>query len=311
MRHFLTAIPIALLSGTAPAHAEGTWLREADYRVATLAYRIATAAPRLCPRQGPVSGIAFHHLADYEATDRPAMAAAGLDRGPGILAVVAGSPADRAGLRAGDVLLAIDGKAFQPPVAIAAAKDRRASRRLTDASETQFNDALAAGPVSLTLWRQGTTLTVRLEPRAGCLYRVRLANSAQRTAVAASPYILVSSAVVSLADNDDELAFLIAHEMAHVVLDHGAQLRAKGIPRDGMARGFGRNGAFVRRTEDEADELGGRMMLAAGMDPGRGAMIVARMGAAVTMFGLFQTHADDADRIRRMRELSAEPRPAS
>ncbi|NML06261.1 M48 family metallopeptidase [Sphingomonas sp. G-3-2-10] len=296
-----------LLAAALPVRAEGSFLREPDYRIATIGYRIATAAPALCPRQGPVSGLTFHHLSDYEAADRPAMIGQGLDRGPGVLTVVEGSPADVAGLRAGDVLLTVDETPFPSPATILAGPDRRAWRTASDASETLFQDALARGPVALRVLRGGQTLSLTLTPRSGCLFRIRLAYSAQQRAVAASPYILVTSSLVELTRNDDELAFLIAHEMAHVALDHATQLKARGIPRNGAARGFGKNGAFVRRTEDEADQLGGRLMMAAGYDLPRGVMILPRMGAVITFFGMFQTHADDADRIRRMRELAGVP----
>ncbi len=49
----------------------------------------------------------------------------GLDRGPGVLTVLAGSPAAFAGLVAGDVLLAVNGTPFLSPVAIAAEPKRR------------------------------------------------------------------------------------------------------------------------------------------------------------------------------------------
>ncbi|MDF7775426.1 M48 family metalloprotease [Sphingomonas sp. AOB5] len=302
----------AMLLGMAqpsPARADGSFLREPDYRVATIGYRIATASPALCPAQAPVSGLIFHHLADYEAADRPAMAAQGLDRGPGILAVVAGSQADLAGLRAGDVLLAVNGLPFASATAIAAVRDRRKGRAQTDAIETQFQDQLARAPAtSLAVLRGSETLSLTLAPRTGCLFRIRLAYSDQQRAVAAYPYVLLTSAILDLVRNDDELAFLIAHEMAHIALNHSARLREAGVPKPGaMARGFGKNGTLVRQTEDEADQLGGRLMMAAGFDLPRGVMVLPRLGTTVTFFGLFQTHADDADRIRRMRELAGAP----
>lgn len=297
----------ALPGWAAPAQAAGSFLREPDYRVATIGYRIATAAPALCPKQGPIGGLTFHHLSDYEPGDRPEMAAQGLDRGPGVLTVVDGSPADLAGLHAGDVLLAVNGIAFPSPAAILTGKDRRNRRARTDSSETLFQDQLARGPALLSVLRGGQTLSLTLTPRTGCLFRIRLAYTSQQRAVAASPYILITSALVELANNDDELAFLIAHEMAHVALDHGTQLKARNIPRTGAVRGFGKNGEFVRRTEDEADQLGGRLMMAAGYDLPRGVLILPRMGSVITFFGMFQTHADDADRIRRMRELAGAP----
>jgi len=298
----------AAISQPRPAtaqHSEGSTLRAPDLRVAAIGYRLALAGRDLCPMQGPVTGMQLHHLAEYERADRPAMIAAGLGRGPGVLAVVAGSPAEAAGLRAGDVLLAVNGAAFPSPAAIAANPKSQIWRPLVEAAETLLFDQLARGPVTLNVLRAGETFPLTLTPRTGCLLRVRLAYSNQRTAVANAPYVVVSSGLLGLVRNDDELAFVIAHEMAHVVLGHGAELRAEGVPREGMARGLGKNGERVRRTEREADQLGGRVMLAAGYDPARGALILPRLGPAITFFGLFQTHDDDADRIQAMRDLTA------
>lgn len=287
----------------------GTTLRADDLRIATIGYRLALAGRDLCEAQGPVTGMQLHHLAEYNRADRPAMIAAGLDRGPGILSVVAGSPADLAGLRAGDVLLSVNGTAFPSPTAIAANPKSNVWRPLIESTETSLFDQLAKGPVALTVLRGGETLPVTLTPRTGCLLRIRLAYSSQQTAVANAPYVVVSSGLFSLVQNEDELAFVIAHEMAHVVLGHGAVLRENGVPRTGAARGVGKNGEIVRRTEREADQLGGRMMLAAGYDPARGALILPRFGPAITFFGLFATHDDDADRIAAMRALAkAAPR---
>src|SRR4051812_25040046 len=72
-------------SGDAPATGEST-LRQADLRVAKVAYRLALAGRSLCPAAWPLTGLLFHHLAEYEAKDRPTMVARyGLDRGPGVL----------------------------------------------------------------------------------------------------------------------------------------------------------------------------------------------------------------------------------
>src|SRR5687768_6332274 len=73
-------------------------LRQADLRVAAVAYRIALAGRPLCSQPFPLTGLLFHHLAEYEPEDRGTMIQRhGLDRGPGILTVLGGSPAARAG----------------------------------------------------------------------------------------------------------------------------------------------------------------------------------------------------------------------
>ncbi|MES2441420.1 MAG: M48 family metallopeptidase [Pseudomonadota bacterium] len=287
-----------------PAHAQGSYLRQDDFRVATIGYRLATAAPELCAKPGPVSGILLHHLAEYGRADRPGLIAQGLDRGPAVLAVVAGSPGESAGLVAGDVLLAVNGSPFASPAAIAANRDSEVWRPLVEASETMLQDQLARGPVALSVLRQGRTLSLTLAPRTGCPLRIRLARSSQKTAVAAGPYVVVSTGLLAVAANDDELAFTIAHELAHVVLGHGQWLREQRVPR-GMMRGFGRNGARVRETEAAADRLGGLLTLAARYDLARGALILDRLPPEIG-FGVFKTHDSDGERIRALRALAAE-----
>lgn len=296
----LALLGIALAS---PAHAGQSTLRADDLRVAAIGYRLAVAGRGLCPRQGPVTGLLLHHLAEYARADRPAMIAQGLDRGPGVLAVVADSPADHAGLRAGDVLLTVNGEPFESPAAIAAIADSDGWRPRVEASETMLQDQLARGPATLSVLRGRQSLSLTLAPQTGCLLRIRLAHSNQQTAVAAGDYIIISSGLLGVAQNDDQLAFTIAHELAHVVLGHGQWLREQRVPR-GLLRGFGRNGAKVRETEAAADRLGGEITIAAQYDLARGAEIIARLPPELG-FGIFSTHDGDQARIRMLRALAA------
>lgn len=289
---------------TAPQESPGSALRGEDLRVAAVGYRLALSGRDLCPAQMPVTGMLLHHLAEYERADRPGMIAVGLDRGPGVLAVVTGSPADAAGLRAGDVLLGVNGTPFPSPGDIAANKDSEVWRPLLEASEKMLLDQLARGPAVLSVLRGGETLSLTLTPAAGCPLRIRLARSAQKDAFTVRGHIIVTTALLGLTANDDELAFAIAHEMAHVVLGHTERLNAARVPRNGLFRGVGRNGRIVRETEAEADQLGGRIMLAAGYNPGRGALLLKRLESG-TGLGLFSTHAGDDKRIAAMQALTA------
>ncbi|PXA90966.1 hypothetical protein DMC47_26550 [Nostoc sp. 3335mG] len=280
-------------------------LRPDDLRIATIGYRLATARPELCPRLAPVSGLLLHHLGDYAPADRPELIEAGLNRGPGILSVVADSPAAHAGIDAGDILLAVNGQSLESPVAIAAIADVKARRAAIEASEGKLLQMLERGTARLTLLRGGTTIQRMLTPVQGCLLRIRLAVSNQRQAVANGDYVIVATGLLALARNDDELAFVIGHEMGHVQLRHRDLLQAARIPRNGALRGFGKNGELVQRTEAEADAFGGRLAIAAGYDLSRGAEILARLDPAITLFGLFRTHADPQVRIRALRAMAA------
>src|SRR5687768_17495490 len=137
-----------------PAAAAGasvsTTLRRDDLRVALVAYRLALGGAPLCPQRYPLTGMLFHHLAEYEPGDRPLMIGRyGLDRGPGVLTVLADSPAARAGLVAGDVLLAVNGRLLPTGASVAAEPKRDKWRRLADESEAELETALRQGPAEL------------------------------------------------------------------------------------------------------------------------------------------------------------------
>jgi hypothetical protein len=248
--------------GQAPiASAEGSTLRQADLRVAAAAYRIALAGRPLCSRLYPLTGLLFHHLAEYEPADRELMIVRyGLNRGPGILVVLGGSPSAKAGLVPGDVLLAVNGSPFPSPVGIAAEQDRDRWRKRVEASEAQLEDQLRLGPAELRVLREGREIGLKLDSIPGCLGRVRLARSHQVNAFASGSYVIMTTAMLDFLHSDDELAVVLGHELSHNILGHPALLDEQGVPRKGLFRAIGKNAKRVWRTEEEADRLGIRLM---------------------------------------------------
>ncbi len=294
-------IPLALAAQAAMTEspASGSTLRVADQRVATVAYRIARDGARFCPDQRPVTGLLLHHLADYGPADRAGMIARyRLDRGIGVLSVVAGSPAARAGLQAGDVILAINGRGVTP-----APVDSERSAR--DALEDDLEDALTLGPAELRLRRVGTELTVTLSSERGCPARVRLARSAQVNGFATARQVVLTTALLAETQSDDELAVVIGHELAHVALRHPDRLIAQGVPR-GLLRSFGRNAERVHQTEQEADRLGIRLGWAAGYDMRAAIPFWRRFYARYDGPQLFRTHPSLALRERLISGTLAE-----
>ena len=138
-------------------------------------------------------------------------------------------------------------------------------------------------------------------------------------------YIFVAPALVDLAGGGrDELAFIVAHEMAHVIRRHAidrilSQRALKAITlASPAARGIAPwvrtvgvqwlEKAYSRDQEYEADELGGRLMRAAGFDPAGAIRMLERLGAlepgggAPGLGNWLSTHPPTADRILRLRE---------
>lgn len=277
--------------------------RESDARVARIAFRLASAGHRRCPTLQPNPGLLLQHLSQFTLADRAGVIATlPLDRGPGVIAVVQGGPGAAAGVRAGDILLAIDGVPLPPEPGLAAPFDAARARARAD----QILDLLAtaaAEPRTLALLRNGATVTVRLSSRPTCPSQVHLARSEQRNAFADGRHVFLTTGLLARLDNDDELAFVIAHELAHNILGHAALLRGGDVAH-GIARAPRRSASVVRRTEQDADMLAGALLLDAGYDPVRGAQALVRLSAGDTGLGLFADHRSDADRIAAMRALA-------
>lgn len=259
-----------------PAEAAGTGrfeqLRQQDLRVATVAYRLSTADTSRC-RAGPAPqlGFALHSLAQYSAGDRPAaMAGFGLGEGVSVMAVVPGSPADRAGLAADDRLVSVNG------VALAAPTDAALGRDAVDRAETILAAEMTRGTVTLRVSAAGESRDVRFETAPGCSSRAELVPSDDVNAWADGKRVMITSATLARCRTDDELALVIAHEMAHNILRHrrrlGAMMAARGLLPGGAA-----GSAAMRRTEEEADRFAVGMMSAAGYDLRQAAPFMARL----------------------------------
>lgn len=258
----LLVAAIAFLPLPAAAEDVGSALRQADLRVATVAYKLALSGRGLCAESYPLTGLLFHHLPEYLPADRPLMVGRyGLDRGPGVLGVVAGSPAAAAGLRAGDVLLKANGRPFPSPAALAEEPKRKKWRAALEATEAQLETELRRGPADLIVLREGRELALRLEAVSGCVGRVRLARSTQTNAFANNGYVLMTTAMLDFIRSDHELAIVLGHELAHNVLKHPDMQ-----DEDGLLASFGIKAGTLWRREEQADRLGLRLAAAAGYD---------------------------------------------
>lgn len=276
------ALAVAGLS-TAP----GSALRPDDLRVAQIAHRLATAPAAPCPRTGAQPGIALHHLAEYEVEARPEAADRyGLDRGSAIVAVAPDSPAARAGLRAGDVIIAIDERI--PSTSQFARQTPEQARRPLERFESEIFQPFALGDVELDVLHDGVARRVTVAPAPGCAVRIRLARSGQINAFARRGYAIVTTGLLEFVADDHELAVAIGHEMAHVLLRHP-------------------DGAASRAQEAEADRLGLRLAWAGGYDIRRAKALWRRL-ARRAIIQLPIGHLVAAERNRIVDEVLEELR---
>ncbi|MDB5667983.1 MAG: hypothetical protein JWL74_933, partial [Alphaproteobacteria bacterium] len=213
------------------------------------------------------------------------------------------------GLAAGDVLLTVNGRRFPPPLAVSAG--RKEWRQALDAAEALLEEQLKLGPVRLMVLRDRAPIELTLGSVPGCPARVRLARSGQVNAFANGRYVVMTTGLLGFIQDEDELAIVIAHELAHNVLRHRDRLEAQNVPR-GLLRGIGKNASRVRATEEEADRLGIRLAWAAGYDVSAAIPFWRRFYARYdTVPQLFRTHPGLRAREKLISETIAELGAAS
>ena len=98
-------------------------------------------------------------------------------------------------------------------------------------------------------------------------------------------FVFVTSGLLNFVENEDELAFVLAHEVAHVEMDHGlnAIIQASGQKLGAEAFGFSEDfnkqlsDGFSQGIEGEADFRAGQILAKTGYDPALGAKVIERL----------------------------------
>lgn len=148
-------------------------------------------------------------------------------------------------------------------------------------------------------------------------------------------YVLLSSGLLKMLDSEDELAFVLAHEVAHVQRRHHYQVVLRQrlaeqaskslatVVQDGdtakLAQASGQIYArgLDKSAEFEADRLGVELMTRSGYDPAAAISVLEKMqslkGNDPRAELLFSTHPSPAERLDALLQsgIDSLPRPAS
>lgn len=271
-RAFTTIAGAAGFALAAPATATPVSIRALgaeQMRIATIGYRIAVGSPQACSVPDMMTGLIVHDLTQYERTIRPAVSRAfSLRTGIGVLEMVPGSAAELAGLRVDDEILAIGGRSIE--MFDATEHPDRSYRRIEHFNAALAN-ALRTGKTQLIVNRRGRITQITLNGQPGCGGDARLADSNSLNAWSDGRHVAVTRSMAALAHSPDELAFVIAHEMAHNTLGHSGP---RGGER-GLVSLFG-FGLGAKQLEVDADTYAVQLMSAGGYSPEGGVAFLER-----------------------------------
>lgn len=292
---------VARLQDSSEAEAVVRTLHDQDERLARVGHRLAVRGLPLCPRRGWATGMTVQLAGQLSRPYRAAAARLlGLADRPTIVIVVAGSAADRGGLRPGDRIAAIDGMPFAPEPPAGAEGAFEPSARVLDTIDAAFAD----GRASFEILRAHGTVPVDVVADPGCQARFDVRAGGATNASADGNTVQVTSELAAAAASDPALAAVVAHELAHNILGHPQQLeRVAG----GLLPGFGKSGRLMRRTEIAADRLS--MYLLALADYPLDEAIAFWSGFAREKdYGIFsdRTHPGWRERVAAMREEAAQ-----
>jgi hypothetical protein len=180
-------------------------------RVAAVADRLFVANADLCPESTRGIGAGAETLENVSPSFRAAAASSlGFSDAPKIEWIAAGGPADQAGLKSGDLVVAVDEHAIPPK---GGAKTIR-----------QILQDSKAADMSVQFRRGDAVRTVVVHPVKMCRYEVAILDTDALNASTDGRRIVINRGMLRFVKTDDELALVMAHELAH---DTERHIRAK------------------------------------------------------------------------------------
>jgi beta-barrel assembly-enhancing protease len=192
-------------------------------RLADVAFPMMRAATPLCGQWiTTTSGVRVSNIHDYPRDFHEAARSLGFSDTLMVVGVPAGSSAERAGFVVGDRVVGVAGA--RAPVGRRAASDLAV--RIAPRPERRGAPALAAGPLHFVVHRAeespaaGREVAIRVAPDTVCAYGSAAVKDDQLNAWADGRRVVVTTAMLRFAGTDDELAVVVAHEIAHNAMRH-------------------------------------------------------------------------------------------
>ena len=183
-------------------------------RVQKVAWPVLTANAPICDKVHYGFGLFGSTIDNVPKTLRSGYASVlGVGERITLVDVAEGTPAYKAGLKPGDVIIGVGDEELPG--------GKKAFTYLNDLMEKHTAEN---GTVSLRIERNGSPLQYTLVGEKICDYPVYFKDDSVMNAYATGKVIVVQSGLLNIVETDDELAQIIAHELAHNSCGH---LKAK------------------------------------------------------------------------------------
>lgn len=161
----------------------------------------------------PVTGISAWNIYAVPTEYRSAAASTyGLGDALVVQSIVPNSPGAQSGIRQGDLILAVNGRAIPP------------GNQAIQTAQQYLNEN-GYNRMEIAYSRNGVNRTATFSPVPACNYPVMLDNSGAINAYADGEKIVMTRGMMRFAENDTEVALVVAHELAHNTMNHIGKLR--------------------------------------------------------------------------------------
>ena len=229
---------------------------------------------------------------------------------PVVWGVAVNSPAASGGIQSGDRVVAVD---LQRAVSSADA------HRFIAKSTKEYQTGRTS-PIRFDIVRNGERRRVDVQPVLACRSEIALAGGTRINAYATGEHIKIFNGIFTFAESDEELQYVIAHELAHNISNHIVLARARGVVGvffDLLALrwkiwtngSFGRLSvkAYTKPYEVEADYLALYLLANAGIDSTGVENLWRRMASEdMSRIGWILTHPSTPERFLRLRKTREE-----
>jgi hypothetical protein len=222
-------------------------------KIEQVSFRLMTAAADFCAAHRTAAyGFTVANRYSLGPEMEQAASGLGLDDSARVLTVVKGSPAALAGLKKGDLIARVNGKAIAPGAA---------------SVESVSAEMAKAGLDGLDLSVGGAhSRRVRVEAVMACDFPTELVDSDKVNAYADGERIRITKGMMWFAEDNTDLAMVMAHELAHNIMGHVGTF--SGLFQDKKSR------------EADADYVGLYIMARAGFQIEKAPGFWRRMAAA-------------------------------